>query len=89
MICIQVLLKKMFECINVKSVNILATIIDVVMAGKNMINKVMYYSETEKLSPDFYSKLLFDDQLNRLYYWFSLDTKYLESEIMKHILENE
>lgn len=69
--------------------NILAIIIDVVMAGKNVINKVTYYSETKKLLPDFYSKLLFDDQLNRLHCWFSLDSKYSENEIIKHILDDE
>lgn len=59
------------------------------MAGKNVINKVMYYSETEQLSSDFYSKLLFNDQLSRLHCWFSLDSKYTENEISKYILENE
>lgn len=42
----------------------------------------------EQLQSDLNSKLL-DDELDKLYKWFSLDSKYTENEVMKHILENE
>lgn len=68
----------------------LAIIIDVVRVGKNVMNKVLQYkSMTEQLQSDFNSKLLLDNEFDRSYDWFSLDSNYTHSELMKYILENE
>lgn len=55
----------------------LAIIIDVRMIRNNIL-----YNNSN-------SKLLCDDKLNTLHGWFSLDSKYTENEIMKHIMETE
>ncbi|XP_050056023.1 adenylate kinase 7-like isoform X2 [Aphis gossypii] len=62
-------------------------IIDVIMVGKNVMRKIVYNSETEQINLN--SKLVCDDVLDKLLDWPSLDSKYTESEIMKHILEND
>lgn len=59
------------------------------MVGKNMIKKVTHNTTTEQLQTDIYSKSLCDKELDKLHDWFSLDSKYTEDEIMKHIIENE
>lgn len=55
------------------------------MVRKNMTSNLA----TEHLQSDFNSKLLCDDKLNTLHGWFSLDSKYTENEIIKHIMEDE
>jgi len=57
------------------------------MVGKNVMRKIMYDSETEQINLN--SKLVYDDVLDKLLDWPSLDSKYTENEIMKYILENE
>ncbi|XP_026822343.1 uncharacterized protein LOC113560577 [Rhopalosiphum maidis] len=57
------------------------------MVGKNVMRKIMYNSETKKSNLN--SKLVCDDELDKLLNWPSLDFKYTESEIMKHIMEND
>jgi len=69
------------SCIN------LAIIIDVIMVGNNIMRKVKYNSEAEQ--PNFNSKQLSNDSLDKLLDWPSLDSKYTESEIMSYLLENE
>jgi len=59
------------------------------MVGKNMIKKVTHNTATEQLKTDICSKPLCDKGLEKLHDWFSLDSKYTEDEIMKHITENE
>lgn len=51
------------------------------------MRKIMYDSETEQINLN--SKLVYDDVLDKLLDWPSLDSKYTENEIMKYILENE
>jgi len=57
------------------------------MVGNNVMRKVKNNSETEQINLN--SKLMCDDALHKLLNWPSLDSKYTESEIMNHILENE
>lgn len=68
----------------------LAIIIDLIMAGKNVIDKVTQNGPIEKLQLGSNSKLLLDQELDdRLHDWFSFQSMYTEDEIIKHILENE
>ncbi|XP_015379069.1 PREDICTED: adenylate kinase 7-like [Diuraphis noxia] len=57
------------------------------MVGNNIMKKVKYNSEVEQsnLNP----RIVCDDPLEKLLDWPSLDSKYTESEIMNHILEND
>lgn len=73
----------------IKCVKYLAIFIDVIMAGKNVINNFTHNLVQEPKKLNLNSKLLFDDKLNRLHEWFTLDYKYTENEIAKYILENE
>lgn len=57
------------------------------MVGKNVMRKIKYDLETEQINLNL--KLVYDDILDKLLDWPSLDSKYTESEIMKYILENE
>ncbi|XP_025193818.1 uncharacterized protein LOC112593572 [Melanaphis sacchari] len=57
------------------------------MVGKNIMRKIIYNSEIEQ--PNLNSKLVCDDAIDKLLAWPSLDSKYTENEIMKHILEND
>lgn len=50
---------------------------------------MQYKSATEQLQLDFNSKLLLDNEIDKSQDWFSLDSKYTDSELMMHILENE
>lgn len=63
----------------------LAIIIDVIMVGKNVKNKTVNNLSIEQLQCDFISKSFFDNKIDG----FCIDSKYTESEIMNHILENE
>lgn len=63
----------------------LAIIIDVIMVGKNVKNKVVNNLPIEQLQSEFNSKLFFDNKIDEVF----IDSKYTESEIMNHILENE
>lgn len=87
---IQVICKKLIKNENVQiNLNIhLAIIIDVIMAGKNIIEKVRLNSDMEQLQSDYNSKL-FNDKLDKSNKWFSFDSQYTENEIMKHFFENE
>lgn len=53
-----------------------------------MYKTVNLNSDKEQLQSDFNSTL-FDDKLDKSHEWFSLDSKYTENEVMKHVLENE
>jgi len=57
------------------------------MVGKNIMRKVKYNLEAEQSNLN--SKIVCDDALEKLLDWPLLDSKYTESEIMNHILENE
>lgn len=57
------------------------------MVGNNVMRKVKNNLEAENFNLN--SKLVCDDALDKLLNWPSLDSKYTESEIMNHILENE
>lgn len=51
------------------------------------MRKMKNNSEAEHFNLN--SKLVCDDTLEKLLDWPSLDSKYTETEIMNHILENE
>jgi len=55
------------------------------MVGNNVMRKVKYNADQFNLN----SKLVCDDALDKLLDWPSLDSKYTESEILNHVLENE
>jgi len=57
------------------------------MVGNNIMRKVKYNLEAEQSNLN--SKIIYDDALEKLLDWPLLDSKYTESEIMYHILENE
>jgi len=57
------------------------------MVGNNVMRKMKNNSEAEHFNLN--SKLVCDDTLEKLLDWPSLDSKYTETEIMNHILENE
>lgn len=65
----------------------LAIIIDVVMVGKKIMNKVMHNSLSEQIY--FNSDLLCNDNSDRLHGWLSLDSKYTEQKIIENISENK
>lgn len=67
----------------------LAILVDVTMAGKNVVNNFMQNLAKGPAQLDLNSKLLIDDELDRLHKWFTYDSKYTENEITKLILENE
>jgi len=78
---------KILQRKKIKSFINAAIIIDVIMVGNNVMRKMKYNSEAEQSNLN--SKLVCDDAFDKLLDWPSLDSKYTESEIMNHILENE